>query len=184
MNGLDKVLEKYENSQKLLDRIRYLCESLSLDFDKWDQQHVTGPSLYFLIVASVDFEAYADPMGENTWPTDRCSNVHDSADAFPRVARDVAFRCDGAVVVTGDGTIQQQMMRVRTLNPDEVAAAADINYPDWMGSKHMSALETTLRKNVLLAVTLSEETGRVTTFVNGTYQDYTIDEIGGRWRPD
>lgn len=184
MNGLDKVLEKYENSQKLLDRIRYLCESLSLDFDKWDQQHVTGPSLYFLIVASVDFEAYADPMGENTWPTDRCSNVHDSADAFLRVARDVAFRCDGAVVVTGDGTIQQQMMRVRTLNPDEVAAAADINYPDWMGSKHMSALETTLRKNVLLAVTLSEETGRVTTFVNGTYQDYTIDEIGGRWRPD
>lgn len=184
MNGLDQVLEKYENSQKLLDRIRYLCESLSLDFDKWDQQHVTGPSLYFLIVASVDFEAYADPMGENTWPTDRCSNVNDSADAFLRVARDVAFRCDGAVVVTGDGTIQQQMMRVRTLNPDEVAAAADINYPDWMGSKHMSALETTLRKNVLLAVTLSEETGRVTTFVNGTYQDYTIDEIGGRWRPD
>lgn len=184
MNELDQVLEKYGNSQKLLDRIKYLCESLSLEFDKWDQQDVTGPSLYFLIVASVDFEAYADPMGENTWPTERCGNVHASADAFLRVARDVAFTRDGAIIVTGDGTIQRQMMRVRTLNPDEMATAAEVNYPGWMGSKHMSALETTLRKNVLLAITLSEETGRVTTFVNGTYQDYTIDEVGGRWRPE
>jgi len=53
-----------------------------------------------------------------------------------------------------------------------------------MGTKHMSALETSLRKNVLWAVTLSEEDGRVTTYLDGTYQDYPREEIGGRWRPD
>lgn len=184
MKELDRVLEKYGNSQELLDRTRYVCESLSLDFDRWDEQYVTGPSLYFVIVADIDFEAYADPMGENTWPTDRCNDVLESQDTFRRVARDVAFTRDGAVIVTGDGTIQEQMVRIRTLDSEELSAVGDIEYPDWMGSKHMSALETTLRKNVLLAITLSEENGRVTTFVDGTYQDYARDEIGGRWRPD
>ncbi|MFT4948498.1 MAG: diadenylate cyclase, partial [Natronomonas sp.] len=28
------------------------------------------------------------------------------------------------------------------------------------------------------------ENGRVTTFLDGTYQDYPREEIGGRWRPD
>jgi hypothetical protein len=184
MDELDQVLNKYVTSQDLLDQIRYVAESLSLDFDKWDQQYVSGPSLYFLVVAETDFEAYTDPLGENTWPTDRCNSVFDSPEAFRRVARDVAFSRDGAIIVTGDGTVQEQMVRVRSPSQEEIPSVADIDYPDWMGTKHMSALETTLRKNVLLAITLSEENGRVTTFVGGTYQDYPRDEIGGRWRPD
>jgi DNA integrity scanning protein DisA with diadenylate cyclase activity len=36
---------------------------------------------------------------------------------------------------------------------------------------------------VLWAVTLSEEDGRVTTFLDGNYRDYERDELGGRWRP-
>ena len=184
MDELDRVLAKYASSQELLDQIRYVAETLSLEFDKWDEQYVSGPSLYFLVVAETDFEAYTDPLGENKWPTERCSVVFDSPEAFKRVARDVAFSRDGAIIVTGDGTIQEQMVRVRGPSPEEIPAVADIEYPDWMGTKHMSALETTLRKNVLLAITLSEEDGRVTTFVEGTYQDYPRDEIGGRWRPD
>ena len=68
------------------------------------------------------------------------------------------------------------MVRVRSPNRAEVPAVAELEYPDWMGTKPMSALETSLRKNVLWAVTLSEEDGRVTT--------YPREEIGGRWRPD
>jgi hypothetical protein len=184
MGELDQVLSKYATSQDLMDQIRYVAEALSLDFDKWDEQYVSGPSLYFLVVAETDFETYTDPLGENVWPTDRCTVVANSSEAFRRVARDVAFSRDGAIVVTGDGTIQKQMVRVRSPSREEIPAVAEIEYPDWMGTKHMSALETSLRKNVLWAITLSEEDGRVTTFVNGTYQDYPRDEIGGRWRPD
>ena len=184
MEELDRVRKKYATSQDLMDQIRYVAESLSMEFDKWDDQYVSGPSLYFLVVAETDFEEYTDPLGENIWPTDRCKVVLDSPEAFRRAAEDVAFRRDGAIIVTGDGTIQRQMARVRSPNHTEVPGVADLEYPDWMGTKHMSALETSLRENVLWAITLSEENGRVTSYLNGTYQDYPRSEIGGRWRPD
>ncbi|WP_435098942.1 diadenylate cyclase [Halorubrum sp. N11] len=184
MEELKQVLKKYATSQDLMDQIRYVAEALSIEFDKWDDQYVSGPSLYFLVVAETDFEEYTDPLGENIWPTDRCKIVLDSPEDFRRVAEDVAFSRDGAIIVTGDGTIQRQMVRVRSPSRTEVSAVADLEYPDWMGTKHMSALETSLRKNVLWAITLSEENGRVTTYLDGTYQDYPREEIGGRWRPD
>jgi hypothetical protein len=182
MTSLDRVLKKYAKSQQLADQIRYTAESLSLGFDRWGEQYVSGPSLYFLVVAEVNFDAYTDPLGENEWPVDRCRVVGESPDAFTSVARDVAFSRDGAVVVTGDGTIQEQMVRVRSPSPDEVDGVGGLKYADWMGTKHMSALETSLREDVLWAVTLSEEDGRVTTFLDGTYQDYPREDIGGRWR--
>lgn len=184
MEELDRVLKKYATSQDLMDQIRYVAESLSVEFDKWDEPYVSGPSLYFLVVAETDFEEYTDPLGENTWPTDRCKVVFDSSEAFRRVAEDIAFSRDGGIIVTGDGTIQQQMVRVRSPDYDDISAVRDLEFPDWMGTKHMSALETSLRENVLWAITLSEENGRVTTYLNGTYQDYPPEEIGGRWRPD
>mgnify|MGYP005860429917 CR=1 FL=1 len=184
MDELDRVLSKYATSQDLMDQIRYVSESLSLGFDKWGEEHVSGPSLYILVVAETDFEGYTDPLGGNTWPTDRCKVVSNSSTKFNQVANDVAFSRDGALIVTGDGTIQEQMVRVRSPSSDEIPAVADLNFPDWMGTKHMSALETSLRENVLWAITLSEEDGRVTTYLNGTYQDYPRDEIGGRWRPN
>jgi diadenylate cyclase len=184
MNPLDKVLQKYATSQELMDHIRYTTESLSLEFDKWGERYVSGPSLYFLIVAEVNFDEYTDPLGDNTWPTNRCKVATQSPDAFTDVARDVAFSRDGAVIVTGDGTIQEQMVRVRSPAEGSVPGVEELNYAGWMGTKHMSALETSLREDVIWAVTLSEEDGRVTTFLDGTYQDYPRDEIGGRWRPD
>ena len=183
MNEIDRVLKKYATSQDLMDQIRYVAESLSLDFDKWGEQYVRGPSLYFLVVAETDFEGYTDSLGDNTWPTDRCKIVFDSSEAFRRVAEDVAYSRDGAIIVTGDGTIQKQLVRVRSPSREEISAVGELDFPDWMGTKHMSALETSLRENVLWAITLSEKNGRVTTYINGTYQDYPHDEIGGRWRP-
>ena len=184
MATLNRVLEKYATSQELMDQIRYTAESLSLSFDQWNEQYVSGPSLYVLIVAEVNFGAYTDALGENEWPVDRCRVATESPEAFTKVTRDVAFSQDGAVVVTGDGTIQKQMVRVRSPSAEEVAEIDDLNYADWMGTKHMSALETSLRDDVLWAITLSEEDGRVTTFLDGTYQDYPREEVGGRWRPE
>jgi diadenylate cyclase len=173
----------YETSQELMDLLRYTCESLSLGFDRWEEQYVSGPSLYFLVVADVDFEQYTDPLGANKWPIDRCGVVSESAEPFIDVAHDVAFSCDGAVVVAGDGTIQEQMVRVRSPDPDVLEETGQLSYADWMGTKHLSATEISTRDEVLWAVTLSEENGRVTSFLNGSYQDYPRKDIGGRWRP-
>jgi hypothetical protein len=184
MDDLDRVLERYATSQELMDQIRYTAEKLSMEFDRWEEQHVTGPSLYVLVVADVNFTDYTDPLGSNRWPVERCRVVGDAPEAFTRVAEDVAFSCDGAVIVSGDGTVQEQMVRVRSPSVAEIEAIGGLDYPDWMGTKHMSALETSTREEVLWAITLSEENGRVTTFLNGTYQDYPRDDIGGRWRPE
>jgi len=178
------VNKRFATSQALMNQIRYAAESLSLDFDRWDEPHVAGPSLYVLIVAEMNFDAFTDPLGANKWPINRCQLVTDSLDKFTAVARDVAFTRDGAVIVTADGTIQEQMVRVRNPSSTETPGAADVVPADWMGTKHLSALETSLREEVIWAITLSEEDGRVTTFLNGTYQDYPRDQIGGRWRPE
>jgi hypothetical protein len=184
MDALDRVQKKYAKSQSLMDQIRYTAETLSLRFDRWDEQHVAGPSLYFLIVAEMDFDGYTDPLGGNTWPVNRSKIVTESPETFTTVARDVAFTEDGAVIVTADGTIQEQMVRVRTPSPDEVEGVDELHPAEWMGTKHLSALETSLRQDVIWAITLSEEDGRVTTFLDGTYQDYPREKIGGRWRPE
>jgi len=184
MSDLDSVLRRYATSQELMDQIRYTAETLSMEFERWDEQHVSGPSLYFLVVADVDFPTYTDPLGANRWPVERCRVVSEAPESFTRVARDVAFSCDGAVIVTGDGTVQEQMVRVRSPTPEEMADVGSLEYPDWMGTKHLSALETSTREEVLWAVTLSEENGRVTTFLDGSYQDYPREDIGGRWRPE
>jgi DNA integrity scanning protein DisA with diadenylate cyclase activity len=51
-----------------------------------------------------------------------------------------------------------------------------------MGTKHLSAVEISTRPEILAAVTLSEENGRVTVFENGSYEDRERAELGGRWR--
>lgn len=175
---------EYATSQELMDLVRYTAETLSLEFDRWGEQYVTGPGLYVLIVADIDFGDYTDPLGANTWPVERCRVVSDGIEPFLDAARDVAFSRDGAVVIAGDGTIQEQMVRVRNLSEVEEGASEAIVAADWMGTKHLSALEASTRDQVLWAVTLSEEDGRVTTFLDGNYRDYERHELGGRWRPD
>jgi hypothetical protein len=167
-----------------MDLVRYTAETLSLGFTRWDEQYVTGPSLYCLIVADINFGDYTDPLGGNVWPVERCEVVPRDPESFIEVARDVAFTQDGAIVISGDGTVQEQMVRVRNLSSAERGSDDEIVAAEWMGTKHLSALETTTRRQVLWAVTLSEENGRVTTFLDGTYQDYEREELGGRWRPE
>lgn len=184
MTDVSDLRAQYATSQKLMDLLRYTAETLSIEFDRWGEQYITGPGLYFLIVADINYGDYTDPLGANKWPVDRCRVVAERPEAFIEAARDVAFTRDGAVVIAADGTIQEQMVRVRTLSADEGTGSGDIVAADWMGTKHLSALEASTREEVLWAVTLSEESGRVTTFLDGSYRDYERDELGGRWRPE
>ena len=180
----DALRAEYATVSDLTDKLRYVAESLSVEFDRWDDRYVSGPSLYFLVVADADVGSFVDPLGGNRWPVETCRVVTDSEEDFLDAARQVALHRDGAIVVTVDGTIQEQMVRVRGPSPAEVESDDDIVYAPWMGTKHLSAVEASAREEVLAAVTVSEETGRVTVFENGAYQDYERDELGGRWRPD
>lgn len=164
--------------QELLDLLVYCFEGVSLSFDRWDEPYVKGPGLYAAVVAGTSVTPYADPMGDNRWPVEQCGNVFEDGSLFES-AESVARETDGAVVVTVDGEIHEQMVRFK-YRPEQVANG-DVEYADWMGSRHMSAADTSARDEVVAALTLSEETGRVSVFRDGSYEDYTRAELGGRW---
>ncbi|MFB6173879.1 MAG: diadenylate cyclase [Halobacteriales archaeon] len=184
MNDDTPLRAEYANVAALTQALTDVAESLSVEFDRWDEPYVSGPSLYFVVIADVDFGDYSDPLGANTWPVGTCRVVTESAEDFLAAAREVAFGRDGAVIVTADGTIQEQMVRVRSPDRLEVENNEGIEYADWMGTKHLSAVEISVREEVLAAVTVSEEDGRVSVFRDGTYEDYPQAELGGRWRDD
>lgn len=181
---LDPLRVEYTTVTELVEFIKYAIESVSLGFDRWDEEHVRGPGLYFVVVTGVHSGAYADPLGENTWPIETSRVVTEDFDGFVEAARTVGFRRDGAVIISTDGTIQAQMVRVKSPS-DEVAAKSDttVKYADWMGTKHLSAIEVSVREEVVAAITLSEENGRMTIFEDGEYDDYQRDALGGVWRP-
>lgn len=86
---------------------------------------------------------------------------------------------------SADGTGQEQMVRIKSQGGDDPGRDLDaVAYADWMGTKHTSAAEISVREDVWAAVTLSEETGRMTVFRDGDVEDYPRDELGERWRSD
>ncbi|ERG95058.1 diadenylate cyclase [Haloquadratum walsbyi] len=183
MSSDDPLQATHATVDEIRHRVMAVAESLSLSFDRWDEQYVSGPSLYFIVLADVNFGAYADPLGANVWPVDVCRVATNSIESFVTAARDVAFERDGAIVITADGTIQEQMVRIRSPSAAEVERRDEIAYADWMGTKHLSAVEVSTRTGVLFAVTVSEENGRVSIFENGQFNDYQRQEIGSPWRP-
>jgi hypothetical protein len=162
-----------------VDLLRYVAEEVSLDFDRWDSRYARGPSLYFLVLSEVRFDSFTDGLGTNRWPVENARVLPEDFTSAVRVASDVAFDCDGATVVSADGTFQERMVRVRSTPEHRIP---DVEYPGWMSAKHLSAFEASTREGVLAAVTLSEESGRVTVFRGGSYDDCEHDELGGRWR--
>ncbi|MFD1562031.1 hypothetical protein ACFR99_00385 [Haloarchaeobius amylolyticus] len=184
MDDLDLRIEyeTHDSVRELIGRLVYTLEGISLAFDRWDEEYVSGPGLYLAVVTGPSVADFADPMGHNRWPTDRCPEINRDLDSFFETAREVAMTRDGAVVVSVDGVVQKQLVRFRDLTPDDLAAAAEsVEYEDWMGARHMSALDTSRRPNVVATVTLSEETGRVTTFQRGSFQTCERAALGGEW---
>ncbi len=173
---------EHSTVDRLVEQLVDAAESLSAGFDQWQEQYVSGPSLYGVVFASANYEQYVDPLGANTWPTDIARTVSADQEAFVTAAQQVAFSQDGAFVVTVDGTIQEQMVRIRSPTATDAEDREAVDYADWMGTKHLSAVEVSTRDEVLAAVTLSEETGRVSVFRDGSYEDRKRHELGGRWR--
>lgn len=50
-----------------------------------------------------------------------------------------------------------------------------------MGSRHMSALDTSARPEVVTTITLSAETGRITVFEDGEYRTTPRDKLTQVW---
>lgn len=154
----------------VLERIEGCVEEISLGFERWDDPYARGPGLYFVVERDSVAE-FAAPMGTNRWPVEDCASVFAETDAFLETAQKVALSCDGAVVVHNDGTIEEGLVRVKQLSTAECQRIDDPPYAGWMGARHMSALETSTRKEVIAAITLSEEDGRVTVFTDGAFED-------------
>ncbi|WP_418280769.1 hypothetical protein [Halorubrum sp. DTA98] len=169
--------------REVVDRLRYCAEYISIDFDDWEEPHVKGPGLYFAVIADREYGSYADPMGDNHWPREECASVF-AEDSFTEAAETVSVERDGGVVVAVDGEVEPQMVRFRDLGTrtDESGLVDDVEYEPWMGSRHMSAIETSVRPEVVATVTLSEETGRVSVFHDGDADSSQRGELGGPWR--
>ncbi|MFB6114486.1 MAG: diadenylate cyclase [Halodesulfurarchaeum sp.] len=178
----DLLQVEYTTRDRLVDFVSYGVESVSLGFDRWDEEFVQGPGLYFVIVTGDHAGGFADPLGENRWPVDIARIVTRDLDGFVEAARFVGFNRDGAVIISADGTVQRQMVRIKSPS-DEAEDEERVNYADWMGTKHLSAIEVSIRPDVLATITLSEESGRMTIFRNGTFDDYPRSNLGGVWRP-
>ena len=183
-DSLSIAYVRHRRINEMIDTIRYCLEGLSLAFDRWGEEHVTGPGFYIAIVSGTSVEGYADPMGTNYWPVEICQTVFGDLDRFYDAASRVAFESDGAVIASIDGVLQHRMVRLKDLPHADLDTRTEeaMTYADWMGSRHMSALDTSLREDVVATITLSEATGRVTVFSDGRYESVDRDAIGGRWR--
>jgi len=181
--ALDMAYAEQAPVCRLVDVLRYTVEGISRSFDRYGEDLVKGPGLYVAVVCDRNLSAYADPMSANAWPVDTCAEALADLEAFYAAARSTAVTEDGAVVIGVDGIVREQMVRFRDLESD-VPGEQTIEYADWMGSRHMSAIDTSFRPQVVVTVTLSEETGRVSTFEDGDYVSNRRSELGGRWRTE
>lgn len=126
-----------------------------------------------MVVTGVHSGAYADPLGENKWPIETCRFVTQNLDGFAKAARIVGHSRDGAIVISTDGTIQEQMIRIKSPGDgDNETTNQTIEYADCMGTKHLSAIEVSIRQEVVAALTPSEEDGQMKVIMHGPYYDY------------
>lgn len=178
-NNLTIPYARHSRVERLRDVLQYHVESIALGFDRWGEARVHGPGLYLAIVVGPKIADYADPMGNNRWPTERSRDALSHSDDFANALKDVAYTADGAVVVSVDGIVSDQLVRFNSLG-----STADLEYAPWMGSRHMSALDISTRPDVVTTMTLSQESGRVTRFENGTFESVEFENLGEPYRAE
>ncbi|MCU4751385.1 diadenylate cyclase [Halobacteria archaeon AArc-curdl1] len=184
-NALTIDYGTHEPVHELIEIITYCVEGVSIEFTRWDEEYVRGPGLYFVVVSGSSVVDFADPMGHNRWPIDDCEMVSEDLNRFYEATNEVALTRDGAIVVSVNGVLLEQMVRFKDLTTEELSrldGVDQIEYAGWMGERHMSAVDTSARQDVVAAITLSEEDGRVTVFKDGGFQDSPRDRLGGERR--
>lgn len=167
----------HERVERLLDVLVYYLEEISLGFDRWEEPNIYGPGMYLAVVVGPSVHSYADAMGDSRWPDKAVRDPFEDSDAFSEATHKVAHSRDGAVVVSVDGLVNRQLVRFRSVGIED-----DLEYADWMGSRHMSALDISTRSDVIATVTLSGETGRITVFEDGDFETVEREALGGEWR--
>ncbi len=175
--GITIDYRKHDGVERLLHHWRATLEEIALGFNRWEEARVYGPGMYVAIVVGPSLGSYADPMGANRWPADGIRDVSSDWSGSVEAATAVAYSQDGAVVCSVDGVVNQQLVRFRTDMTDQ-----ELPYQPWMGSRHMSALDMSTLDDVIATVTLSQESGRVTVFEDGTFESQPREALGGRWR--
>lgn len=168
--------ESRADAAAIVERIQWCVGKISREFDRWDEHHAHGPGLY-LVVEADTATGFTEAMGTNRWPVEDCASVFGSPNGLFEAAQEVAFTCDGAVIIHGDATIEEDLVRITQLSAADRDELSDLTYADWMGTRHMSALETSTRTEILAVITLSEEDGRLTVFADGTFEDYPRDAL-------
>lgn len=128
----------------IAERIRCSVQKTSLGVAQWNDPHAQGPGVCFVIERD-SATACVEPMGTNRWPVEDCASVFASRGALCEAAGEVAFACDGAVVVHDDGTIKKEMVRMKQLSAAEREEIDSLPYGGWMGARRMSAPETSTR---------------------------------------
>lgn len=167
----------HDRVRRLRDVLRYHLEDIALGFDHWGESRVYGPGMYLALVVGPSVESYANAMGDNRWPEGETREPLADPEGFAAAATEIAYSCDGAVVISVDGVVNRQLVRFRTED-----VSPDLDYEPWMGARHMSALDISTRPDVVTTLTLSQESGRITVFESGDFESIERGELGGRWR--
>lgn len=176
-NELRISYETHPTVKRLADLLQFQLEGIALEFDCWREAHIRGPGVYIAVIVGPSIEDFADPMGANRWPSDAPRNALDLSDAFKDALEKLAYTADGAIVVSVDGLVSNQLVRFTSTE-----TPPDITYEDWMGSRHMSALDISTRADVVTTLTLSQESGRVTRFSNGRFESIERTDLGSPYR--
>lgn len=179
MHNSPELVIPYDEHDRVRDlrmRLTEYAESISIGFDRWDEDRILGPGLYLAIVVGPSLTSYADGMGENRWPDDAPRDHFQDPDGFFDALETTAYTRDGALVIAADGVVVPQLVRFRSAGSSD-----EYTYADWMGARHMSALDVSTREDVIATITLSQESGRVTVFEEGLYTSIERERIGGPW---
>ncbi|MFO7926425.1 MAG: diadenylate cyclase [Halobacteriota archaeon] len=168
---------EHERVQQLIDTLRYHLEDIALGYDRSDDPTGRAPGMYLALVVGPSVESYADPMGDNRWPESEGRDPLRDPDEFADAAAEVAYTCDGAVVLSVDGVVNRQLVRFRSVEGPSGDA-----YEPWMGARHMSALDISTHHDVIATLTLSQESGRVTVFEHEGFESVQWEELGRPWR--
>lgn len=169
--------EEHERVIDLVERLQAHIEAIALGFDRWGHERVFGPGLYLAVIVGPSFASYADPMAGNRWPSAATRDPFEDPEGFHEALEEVAYTRDGALVIAVDGVVFPQFVRFRSEEP-----SPDLEYADWMGARHMSALDVSTRDDVIATLALSQENGRVSLFDAGAYETILRSEIGDPWQ--